>query len=286
MRAKNNVVLIWTLVVLLGLGSVFIWNTLLLQNKSDVLTVTFFDVGQGDGIFIETPNGTKVLIDGGKGKQILRSLGNELSFFERDIDMVIATHPDLDHIGGLPHVFERYNIISFLHSGVEDGGADNQALLSAVAFEGISTENVEHKNSYVLDEDVYLEILFPDRPANMLEANTGSVVLKVTYRETSFLLTGDSPAGIESYLVSLYGKNLKSTVLKLGHHGSKTSSTLMFLGYVDPTYAVISASCDNSYGHPHKEVLDRLEVLDIEELSTCKHGDVVFESDGKEVYVK
>lgn len=272
--------------MLLGAGCVFVWLVYIHEKENDVLQVTFFDVGQGDSIFIKTPNKNTLLIDGGKGKQVLRSLGNELSFFERDIDMVVASHPDLDHIGGLPHVFGRYHVNSFLYSGVEDSGSDNQALMQAVALEGLQGTLSKPNISYVLDEGVYLEILFPDRPANMLEANTGSVVTKLTYGDTSFLLTGDSPAGIESYLVSQYGKELKSSVLKLGHHGSKTSSSLTFLGYVNPEYAVISASCDNSYGHPHEEVLERLRALEIEAIGTCEHGDITFTSDGENIFIK
>lgn len=251
-----------------------------LQSSKGTLTVAFLDVGQGDAVLIETPQGNQMLIDGGKGRAILRELGNQLSFFDRTIDVVLATHPDFDHIGGLPEVFQRFNVGMFLTSGVKDDGEDMAALLRAVAQEGNEVIKARDTMYLTLDTDVVVEVLFPDREATHLEANTGSVVVKLTYKDTTFLFTGDAPAGIEAYLAGRYKEQLESDVLKLGHHGSKTSSALVFLGYVDPSHAVISAGCDNPYGHPHAVVLERLEQFNISYANTCNEGTIVFESDG------
>ncbi len=276
---------VWLLFAVMLFATILIWSTLL-NLEDGLLTVAFLNVGQGDAVFIETPSGSQVLVDGGKGRIVLRELGKVMAFYDRNIDVVLATHPDMDHIGGLPDVFNRYDVSLFIESGVEDGGADSEALSVAVKKERLTPVYARSGMKFILDESVELHILFPDRPAKNLEANTGSVVVKLIYKDTSFLLTGDSPAGIETYLTSLYGDFLESNVLKLGHHGSKTSSSDIFLGFVNPEYAVVSASCDNQYGHPHKEVLEKLERLGVKKLSTCENGTIIFESDGKDVSIK
>ena len=282
-KNQTNTYVVWFLMVVLLCACTIIWSTIYILERNKVLTVAFLDVGQGDAIYIETPHGNQVLIDGGKGRAVLRELGTQMSYFDRSIDMVIATHPDLDHIGGLPEVFKRFDVATFIESGVEDVGAENSALHEAVQNEGIPLLKAQQGVLYMLDTDVTLEILFPDRDVTTFEPNTGSVVAKLTYKDTSYLFTGDSPAGIETYLPSVYGEKLKSNVLKVGHHGSKTSTAELFLGFVDPEYAVISASCDNSYGHPHKEVLDRLEKFKAQVLSTCDLGTITFTSDGETI---
>ncbi|KKS36302.1 MAG: Beta-lactamase domain protein [Parcubacteria group bacterium GW2011_GWD2_42_14] len=280
---QTNTYVVWFLMLVLLCACAIIWSTIYTLERDKVLTVAFLDVEQGDAIYIETPHGNQVLIDGGKGRAVLRELGTQMSYFDRSIDMVIATHPDLDHIGGLPEVFKRFDVTIFIESGVEDVGAENSALHEAVQNEGIYLGKARQGMTFMLDTEVKLEILFPDREVATVESNTGSVVVKLTYKNTSFLFTGDSPAGIETYLTSVYGKRLKSNVLKVGHHGSKTSTAEVFLGFVDPEYAVISASCDNPYGHPHQEVLERLERFKAQTVSTCDLGTITFISDGETI---
>jgi competence protein ComEC len=279
MLLKKKHVIGFLVSVLLLLG-VVVWWYIITSKHEGLLRVAFLDVGQGDAVFIETPNGNQVLVDGGKGRVVLRELGTVMPFYDRTIDLVIATHPDSDHIGGLPEVFARYRIGMFIDSEVQGDGPFVQALSEAVETEGLEVVHGRSSMRVVLDSGVILQVLFPDRDVTTVETNTGSLVTKVTYGETSFLLTGDSPAGIEAYLVQLYGDVLKSTVLKLGHHGSRTSTSDEFLGVVSPEYAVISASCDNSYGHPHREVLEKLDRFAVKRVSTCEEGTIVFESDG------
>ncbi len=281
---RNRVYIFLTLLLLLLVSTVFVWSIVLSKSGSGVLTVAFLDVGQGDSIFIEAPNGSQMLIDGGRGRAVLRGLGKVMHFYDRSIDVVLATHPDMDHIGGLPEVFKRYKVANFIESGVHDDGADNLSLHHAVEKEGLKPVYARQGMRVVLDEDVTAYILFPDRDVSYVDPNTGSIVVKLVYKDVSFLLTGDSPVSIEKYLTVLYGEQLKSDVLKLGHHGSRTSSSEILLSAVYPKYAVISAGCHNHYGHPHKEVLERLEHLKIEKVSTCKSGTIIFKSDGKEVW--
>jgi competence protein ComEC len=282
MRADRHHVLVF-LVVLLAICTFAVWTAVLAREHTHELTVAFLDVGQGDAIYIEAPNGHQVLIDGGKGRAVLEELGRLMPFSDRSIDAVVATHPDMDHIGGLPEVFARYDVGMFLEPGVHDDGADNQALEAAVAAEGLTP--VLARRGMVLDlgDGASLEILFPDRDVTDVDPNVGSIVARLTYGDTSFVFTGDSPIAIEQYLVGIDGGHLKSDVLKLGHHGSRTSSSALFLGTVDPAYGVISAGCDNPYGHPHHEVIDRLDQFGILHPSTCEEGTIEFMSDGTSV---
>lgn len=271
----------WVLVGVLALGAFFVWSAVLAREPSEVLKVAFLDVGQGDAIYIEAPNGHQVLIDGGGGRAVLEELARVMPFMDRSIDTVIATHPDLDHIGGLPDVFHRYDVGMFVESGVEDAGADNTALHQAVLNEGLVPVVLTERATLDLGSGVTLTILFPDRPVGTVDPNVGSIVARLVYGDTSFMLTGDSPQAIEEYLVERIPEGLASTVLKLGHHGSKTATAAEFLDAVHPAYTIVSAGCDNKYGHPHAEVLERVHARSIPVLQTCESGTIVFLSDGR-----
>lgn len=270
----------WWLLLGLILTTFFIWSAVLAEERGGTLTVAFLDVGQGDATYIEAPNGNQVLIDGGAGKQVLGGLTKLMSVHDRSIDIVIATHPDADHIGGLSEVLERYDVTAILRSGAINDTNVFRTLNATIEEQGVTETVARRGMQMVLDEDVRLEILFPDRDVSGTDPNEASVIAQLVYGETEIMLTGDASKGIENYLVSLYGKGLQSDVLKVGHHGSKTSSSQNFIGFVSPEYAVISAGCDNRYGHPHQEVLATLAQFDIKTLSTCVDGTIVFETDG------
>lgn len=268
----------------LALIVALVWWAAARENRAGLLTVAFLDVGQGDAIFIDAPSGRQVLIDGGRGARTLRSLSSAMPWYDRSIDLVIATHPDTDHIGGLIDVFGRYRIGAIVLSSVlDESGSDVQELDRAIREEGIAPL-IAHRGQIIdLGVGAYIEVLFPDRSVPDIETNTGSVVAKLVFGETSFLLSGDAPDEIEEYLVAIEGERLKADVLKAGHHGSNTSSSPLFLGYVDPAYAVFSRGCDNSYGHPAPEVAARYSDFGIPTLDTCIDGTVTFVSDGTAV---
>ena len=252
----------------------------------EVLCVVFLDVGQGDATFIQSPSGTQMLIDGGRSSVVLGELGKVMGFWDKDIDYVVATHPDADHVGGLIDVLERYEVKNVVRTENESDTPTWQT-----AEEGISTENAEvyfarRGQIYDLDAGVSLEILFPDVDPSELESNTASIVAKLSYGEVDFLLTGDSPKAIEEYLVLAEGEALQSEVLKVGHHGSRTSTSEMFLNEVLPDYAVISAGADNSYGHPHVEVTDMLFNYDVATYSTAESGSVMFLTNGTDIEIR
>lgn len=256
-----------------------VWSAIYSTEQRE-LRVSFLNVGQGDSVFIQSPVGIQVLIDGGPDRSVLRELGSVMPWWDKTIDVAIATHPDADHISGLIDVLERYRVDYILEPGVNAGTPQAESLLRVVANEDAVYMHARRGHVLDLGGGAFLEILFPDREVNDLETNTASIVARLVYGETSFLLTGDSPDSIETFLVELDGKRLHSTVLKAGHHGSKTSSSLLYVGYVDPEYAVFSRGCNNSYGHPHAEVVEIFKRFQIQTFDTCRDGRVTFTSNG------
>lgn len=265
---------------LLILATGLIWYAVLVEGNNK-LTVAFLDVGQGDAIFIEAPNGNQVLIDGGPNGAVLRELSKVMPFYDRSINMVIMTHPDSDHVNGLVDVLRRYKVDAFVDSGFKIENPAYKEAEDLVAAKNIKDLDLMKGYRINLDKGVYLDILSPPISAESLDDNNGSLVARLVYGQSSFLLTGDMEQKMEGVLVSEYGKNLESDVLKVGHHGSHTSTAESFLGFVNPSYAVISVGADNRYGHPHKETLDLLNKFKVQILRTDEKGSIVFESDGQ-----
>ena len=270
-------------IVFLSLIALLIWYAVWRESRHGLLTVSFLDIGQGDSIFIDSPSGRQVLIDGGPNAGVLQELSKVMPWWDRSIDLMIPTHPDADHIGGLIDVLARYEVGTIIHSSVEGDTKTSQELESAMHQEG-ARETIAKRGEVIdLGDGAYLEILSPDRDVPHVETNTGSVVVRLVYGNTSFMLTGDAPQEIENYLVWLDGMNLHSDVLKAGHHGSKYSSSPLFLGFVNPEYGVFSRGCQNRYGHPAPEVVQRFKDFGIPTFDTCTDGTVTFVSDGQTV---
>lgn len=246
------------------------------------LTVTFFDVGQGDSILVEGPTGVQMLVDGGPTDSVLRELGVRLPFWDRTLDAVVATHPDADHVGGLPAVLERYDVAYVLEPGIGNTTRAWNLFVDAVEAEPDVTHVVARAGQRLdLGGGAYADVLYPDRDVSKVkDTNAGSVVLRVVYGETSVMLTGDAPTKVEQELFLAHGYGLDSDVLKAGHHGSKTSSFPDFVESVSPDYVVFSRGCDNRYGHPAPSVVSYFESLNIKILDTCEDGTISFSSDG------
>lgn len=283
-RSQPHLVLLFVL-FLCAIGVAYVSIEEDAAQETSLFKVYFLDVGQGDATLIESPYGTQVLIDGGPDSSVLRELGDIIGFLDRDIDMVIATHPDKDHIGGLIDVLERYDVRTILLTQNESDTPVAELFIELVEAEGAEIIYARDNQTFTFD-GAELRILFPDREARGLESNASSIVAQLIYGETVFLFTGDSPQSIEKYLVSVYGSGLESDVLKVGHHGSKTSTASAFAAAVSPQYAVISAGKDNSYGHPHQEVLDTLSGVGAETNNTANLGSILFESNGVDVWFK
>lgn len=246
--------------------------------EPDTLTVAFLDVGQGDAIYIEAPNGKQVLIDGGPNKSVLRELGKVMPFYDRSIDIVLLTHPDKDHVGGLPAVLQNFSVDMVFEPGVTVDTGVYQAFKDEIEVQSIERHVPFAGSIITLDEGVELEILFPDRDMSTSDPNTASIIARLVYGESEFLFMGDAPKAIERYVLSRAG-DIESDVLKVGHHGSDTSTDSAFVARVNPAIAIISAGKDNRYGHPHEEVLDTLQRSAV--VGTYQQGTIVFKTDGK-----
>jgi len=266
-------------------GAIILLYVSSIQTPDDVLTVVFFDVGQGDALFIEAPNGRQILIDGGPSRAVVRELGRYMPFWDRSIDVVIATHPDRDHINGLIDVMNMYEVGAIAYSGVvRDTDLYSRWRAQIQRHDGVSMA-LRAGHRIELSPSVYFEVLFPLPELNVarMEPNHGSIIGRLVYGETAFLLSGDAPKEIEAYVSTQHTTRLASDVVKVGHHGSNTSTALPWIGWSDPDYAVISAGRDNPYGHPDQSVVDRLRRFHVEILQTAKDGSIVFESDGEQV---
>ena len=200
----------------------FVWYAVFARGDQR-LTVAFLNVGQGDAILISTPDDQQILIDGGPDSAVLSGLSRVMPFYDRSIDVVVATHPDMDHIGGLIDVLERYNVEFVIDPGAKSDTAVYGGLEKTIAKKGIKKILARRGMKVVLQNGAYLLILFPDRDVADMDSNDASIVAKLVYGDTSFLLTGDSPKKIEHYLASIDPNSLNVDVLKAGHHTSSTS---------------------------------------------------------------
>ncbi len=269
------------------LGALFfatglIWYAVFRENRQGLMTVAFLNVGQGDSILIDSPAGNQMLVDGGPDKSVLARLNEILPFYDRTIDVVLATHPDQDHIAGLVDVLSNYKVSYVVMTEATSSTAVFQSLLAAAQKSGAAVVRPRRGMVIHLGGGADFRIIFPDRDmAGQTDTNLASVVGRAELGKESFLLTGDSPQAIEHYEVSLDPKILKSDVLKPGHHGSDTSGSAEFIGVADPEYAVLSVGKDNIYGHPKQSTLDTLNQFGVKILRTDEQGTIVFKTDGE-----
>lgn len=255
------------------------------SEQNNNLQVDFFDVGQGDAILIRTPNNKKILIDGGPDNTVLNHLGESLDFFDNQIDVMILTHPHADHVVGLVEVVKRYDIKQVYYTGVVHTTSDYLEWLAEIQAQQIPLAIVEAPFNLQVEDDLVLEFLYPQTSflqTRVDELNNTSIVNRLVYQEIEFLLMGDAEVEVEQELLSAQ-VDLSADVLKVGHHGSSSSSLEEFLLAVDPQYSVIMCGTDNEFGHPHLITLKRLERLGIKILRTDLDGTISFISDGQSV---
>lgn len=251
------------------------------------LEIVFLDIGQGDAALVRTTRGKNILIDGGQDKGIIYKLDQYIPFNRRVIDLMILTHPDPDHLNGLVEVVKRYQVNYFVYNGVNDESVDYRQFLKRIDELDIKKEIVWQGKEINFSEGV-IKFIFPFKSlegVSLKDDNDGSLVFKLVNGEKSILFAGDASQNVEEQLIEK-GVNLAADILKVGHHGSKTSTSAKFLSKVKPTYAVISVGQDNKYGHPNLRVIRNLENIQTQVLRTDQLGDIIFEIDNQNIIKK
>jgi competence protein ComEC len=250
------------------------------QSSHRGFTFAMLDVGQGDGLFIESPVGTQVLFDAGPPRSVLGPLQKVLSPFDKSIDAVIITNPDADHIGGLVDILKNYKVGEVFESGTLTDSKVYKNLREEMKKQNIPDILVKRGMRLDIGGGAFIDILFPDRDVSEWATNEGSVVARLVYGDTSIMLTGDAIAKTEQIILSENSSTeLKSTILKVGHHGSRTSTSLPFAKVIMPVDAFISVGKDNTYGHPHQETLDTLAQVGAKIFRTDFVGTIVMKCD-------
>lgn len=252
------------------------------SNTTDNLLVHFIDVGQGDAILIQGPNNT-ILIDSGPSDEKEKLFKYLKSASIDKIDFIIATHPHEDHIGNMADVIHNYDIKEFYAPKVIHSSSSFEKMVEALMLKDKKINVLSStSNNPLLMDDMLLEVFSPNKETYD-NLNNYSPIIKLTYGDTSFLFTGDAEKEVEEYLVNNKA-DIKSDVIKIGHHGSTTSTSKSFLEAVSPSFAVISVGLNNSYGHPKSTTLKLLTENNIDILRTDELGSIVIASDGKKVF--
>lgn len=276
----------------------FAWQEVfhLYQNKN--LKVSFLNVAQGDSAFIITPENHQILIDGGPDSTVVGKVASKMPFWDRSLDIVILSHPEKDHMQGLLEILKRYKVNYIVWSGIKKNDSEYLEWLKVL----VRQKNMRAKiitaeaGQKIKVGDLKIDILNPQE--NLFGRDTGSssnntsVVAKVIYGKNSFLFVGDIDTKSEVDLVKDFSGDvghppiltLKSDVLKVAHHGSKYSSSDIFLQAVAPKFAVIEVG-KNTFGHPTSEAILRLQNAGAQILRTDQSGDVVFESNGQNLFL-
>ena len=258
------------------------------------LVVTFFDVWEGDSALIQTPNGYTTLVDAGPGS-------NEYSRYDAAdqvllpylktnnitrIDTIILTHPHADHYGGLTKVMDAVEVGEFLDPGLNYPSKGYQDVLLKVKEKKIKYKIVSAPSVLNWDPSIFVQVLWPERgPYLPDDPNNNSIVFRLQYGDVVYFLSGDMELPVERELYA-YGRQLRTTILKIPHHGSTTSSSRTLLEYMQPRLAIFSLGKNNRFGHPSATIVDRYRELGIKTMRTDRQGDVVTRCDGKQVLVQ
>ncbi|MDK0569984.1 ComEC/Rec2 family competence protein [Clostridium perfringens] len=249
--------------------------------KDSELMISYMDVGQGDAAYIKV-NGNDILIDAGprsNSKELLEQLKAKNI---DDFELVIATHPHEDHIGGMVDVFKEYEVKAFYSPKITHTTKTYENLVKAVKDEGLKTKELKGGMVIDLGEGAKFEVFTPQK-SEYEELNDYSPIMKLSFGDTSYLFTGDAEKLAEEEALAKYKTSLDSDVIKFGHHGSSSSSSNAFIEAVSPKYGIISCAKDNKYGHPHRETLDIIKKYNIKTFRTDTDGEIILTSDGKSI---
>lgn len=275
----------YTILIALIICNIISWSFLFLE-KDSLFKVVFFDVGQGDGIFIETSDKRQIVIDGGPDYNLMaEKISQVVPFWDKELDAIILTHPDSDHINGLFGVLQKYKVDNIVWTGIEKEGSDEKMknwknmIENEVKNDGAKIFLVRD-NDYILSKNMRLVFLWPEKTLEMSsknDSNDNSLVSRLCYVKTCFLFTGDASMNDEKVLEK---KDVSADILKVSHHGSKYATSSEFLSAVSPNLAVIEVG-KNSYGHPASETVKRLVDSGAKVVRTDEKGDIAIFSDGQ-----
>jgi competence protein ComEC len=284
MRKKSAILISVTTMLLVGCLAIVFANDLHLKPRA--CRFIALDVSQGDATLIRTPDGQDMLVDGGLTDAVIPALERNLPLGDNDLELVVATHPDGDHVGGLSSVLAKYEVKSILTNGDQATTKIDERWRQAAATESAKNITARAGVSLTLGEDLRIDVLWPSpewlaSPASKEDGTNGnSVVLRLTCAGSTAVLSGDAPTDVESRLIDSQVE-VRAALLKLGHHGSKFSSSDDWLQAVQPVWGIISVGKNNRYGHPHPAVLERLRLNNITPRRTDLEGDIKLVSDGR-----
>ncbi|MFA6393863.1 MAG: ComEC/Rec2 family competence protein [Patescibacteria group bacterium] len=264
------------------LFAILVFSFKVFYNPERKLEVDFLDVGQGDSILIEAPDGQNILIDGGPNSRVVERLSEVLPPWDKQIDLMILSHPHDDHVSGLVQVINRFDVKKILYTGVNHDSPNYIAWLEAVKEKKIPMIIIDRPQTIKLGDYCRLEILYPLESFLNKEVenlNNTSIVAKLVYGNTSFLFTGDAEEPEEKEILES-GVDLSADVLKIGHHGSDTATGEEFLKAVSPEIAVIEVGKDNDFGHPSLRTIKKLERIKADIFRTDEKGTIRFISNG------
>ncbi len=270
--------------------AILVWTTILTL-PDNRLRVSFLNVGQGDAILIQTPNRQNVLIDGGPSPQAINlELSKKLPFWDRTIDLIVLTQPQADHVTGLVEVLHRYRVRQAMEPGLTSNLPAYQEWLKLVSQKQINPTLAQAGQTIDLGKGVIMEVLNPPSPllkGSADDIDNNGIVLRLNWGKVSFLFTADIEEEAELNLIARRA-NLTSTVLKVAHHGSRTSTSPEFLAMVNPQVAVICVGKDNKFGHPHSQVMERLtnHLGKNRIYTTAENGAIEFVTDGERLWLK
>lgn len=281
MKKIRIVLLIILCLLVVGCANPFVENddkTSISTFSGDTLRVNYIDVGQGDSIFIQLPNKETMLIDAGEAYEVDNVINYLNNLGITKIDYAVGTHPHTDHIGGLEEVINTFDIGSIYMPRASSTSKTYEDLLTTISNKGLKVKTAKSGVVVLDDDNLKLEFIAPNSD-RYSELNNYSAVLKLTYLDNTFLFMGDAETLSENEITS----NVDADVIKVGHHGSDSSSGIEFVRKVSPEYAIIMVGEGNSYNHPYQSIIDRYESVGAKVLRTDLDGNIVCDSDGVDV---
>lgn len=272
----------YTLIFIIFFFTYVLMDSVYSEQLPKEMKVHFIDVGQGDSILVETPNDKYILIDGGRpeyGKKVLNYLEEQRV---KKLDLIIATHPDFDHIGGLIDVMKRIEVTQIIDSGKLHNTKTYARYLNQIRKQDILLNLAVENETIDIDSDLDIRII--NTHGKGKNNNQSSIALKIAYKDMNFLFMGDIGKKQEKRLIEKY--ELQADIIKIAHHGSKTSSSMEFLKKVNPKVALLTYKKRNQFGHPVDRVITNLNKLNTHIYSTAVFGHVVIMTNGEKYYIE